>query len=547
MPCRYRLCTAVFIATLLASGCGKPKSAATASSSAHTGNSEARQVLRLGNGAEPQDIDPQTITGVPDHTISAALFEGLLTENPKDLSAEPGVAEKWEVSPDGLLYTFHLRDGVKWTDGTPITAETFVRSYQRMLTPALGAEYSYLLHFVKNAKAFNEGKLTDFNEVGFKAVDSRTLQVTLTAPTPFLLKIIASHNSWYPVPVHVVEKLGGMTRKDSGWTRPENIVTNGAFRLKEWRPQQVMVLEPNPHYWDRARVKLDEVHFLPVENQDTEERMFRTGQLDMTYELPLAKVDVYRKQQPEALRTDPYLGVYFFRCNVTRPPLNDKRVRRALALALDRESLVKNVVRGNQRPAYAVSYPGTAGYTPTAKLSGTLDDAKRLLAEAGFPDGQGFRRLELLYNTSQNHRVIAEAIQQMWRRGLNVDISLRNEEWKVYLDSQDNKAFDLERGGWIADYADPHVFLEIWGSKNLNNDTGFANAEYDNLLEQALNAKDEAARYAIYQKMDAILVDEMPIIPIYYYTRVLAQSPKIKGYYPTLLDNHPLKYVYLEK
>ncbi len=533
-------------------GCGRKDSApagsaAASASSAAAATPASGMVWRIGNGTEPQDLDPHIVTGVPEHKVLMALFEGLVTENPKDLSPEPGVAEKWELSPDGLVYTFHLRAGVQWSDGTPINATTFVRSYQRMLTPALGAEYSYLLHFVKNAKAFNEGKLTDFSQVGFKAVDDRTLQVTVASPTPFLLKIIASHYSWYPVPIHVIEKHGGLTRKGTAWTRAENIVGNGPFVLKEWRQQQLISVTRNPRYWDRERVKLDEIRFHPVENQDTEERMFRTGQLDMTYELPLAKIDVYRREFPEALRIDPYMGVYFYRFNVERGPLKDKRVRRALALAVDRESITKNVVRGGQAPAFNLSYPGTAGYTAQARLTGTIEDARKLLAEAGFPEGRGFPKLELLYNTSQNHRVIAEAIQQMWRRTLGIDITLRNEEWKVYLDSQDNRNFDLQRGGWIADYVDPHVFLEIWTSKNLNNDTGWGHPDYDRLHDQALRAKTQEERYAIYQQMDAILVEEVPVLPIYYYTRVVAMSPKVKGLYPTLLDNHPYKYIHLEK
>jgi oligopeptide transport system substrate-binding protein len=548
IPLRRMLRRSPALACLLAvmallAGCGKSDPAAAAKSNLTKSGTLPPNTLLFGNGTEPQDIDPQIVTGVPEHKILMALFEGLVTENPKDLSPEPGCADRWEISPDGLVYTFHLRGDLKWSDGTPLTAGTFIRSFQRMLTPSLAAEYSYLLHFVTNAKDYNEGKIKDFSQVGFKAPDDRTLVVTLNSPTPFLLKIIASHYSWYPVPIHVIEKFGGLDRKGTAWTRPGNFVSNGAFKLKEWRQQQVLIAERNPNYWDRQTVKLDAIHFLPVENQDTEERMFRTGQLDMTNELPLAKIDVYRKEYPHSLRTDPYLGIYFYRLNNTRPPLNDKRVRRALALAIDRESLVKNVVRGGQQPAYSISYPGTAGYTPEAKLTGTVEDAKRLLAEAGFPNGQGFPKLELLYNTSQNHRVIAEAIQQMWRRNLNIDIGLRNEEWKVYLDSQDNKAYDIERAGWIADYVDPHVFLEIWGSDNLNNDTGFANAQYDDLLQQALRAKDDTERYAIYQKMDALLVEELPVIPIYFYTRVAAMSPKVKGYYPTLLDNHPFKYV----
>ena len=534
---------------LVGAGCGKKEGGADGGG-AKAQQSKAgagQQIFKVGNGSEPQDLDPHVVTGVPEHKLLMALFESLVTENPKDLSPEPAMAEKWDISPDGRVYTFHLRDGLKWSDGTPITATTFVRSYQRMLTPTLAAEYSYLLHFVKNAKEYNEGKLKDFSQVGFKAVNDRTFEVTLNFPTPYLLKIIAAHYSWYPVPIHVIEKFGGMDKKGTAWTRPENIVSNGPFIVKEWRQQQVIVTTRNPQYWDRDRVKLDGIEFYPVENQDAEERMFRTGQLHMTYELPVAKVDVYRKDFPDVLRTDPYLGVYFYRVNVTKPPLNDKRVRRALALAIDRDSLVKNVVRGGQAPAYAVSYPGTAGYVPRAKLSGTVEDAKRLLAEAGFPNGQGFPKLDLLYNTHQNHRIIAEAIQQMWRRNLNVDITLRNEEWKVYLDSQDNRAFDIQRAGWIADYVDPHVFLEIWITGNLNNDTGFSNAEYDKLLQQALAAKNDEERYEIYQKMDAILVEELPVIPLYYYTSVRALSKKVKGYHPTLLDNHPYKYISLEE
>jgi oligopeptide transport system substrate-binding protein len=266
----------------------------------------------------------------------------------------------------------------------------------------------------------------------------------------------------------------------------------------------------------------------------------------MTHELPIGKIDTYRKNHPESLRIDPYLGLYFYRCNVERPPLNDKRVRKALALAIDRESLVKNVTRGGQQPAYAVSYPGTAGYFPQARLEGDIEEARRLLAEAGFPGGKGMPTIELLYNTSENHRAIAEAIQQMWRNALGVNITLLNQEWKVYLDMQHTTNFSLARAGWIADYVDPHVFLEIWETGNGNNDTNWSNAEYDRLLQAALATEDKEERYAIYQKMDAILVEELPILPIYYYTRVRAISPAVKGYYPTLLDNHPYKHVYLE-
>jgi oligopeptide transport system substrate-binding protein len=532
-------------AALMVAGCGKKSSDAPAS--AATDGGQKPMIWHVGNGTEVQDLDPQVITGVPEHKVVMALFEGLVSENPKDLSPEPAIAERWEISDDGLVYTFYLRKNARWSNGDPITSDDFIQSYKRMLTPALASEYSYLLWFVIGAEDYNKGTLTDFSQVGFKAPDPYTFVVTLKSPTPYLLRVIASHYAWAPVPTKVIAQFGGLDRKSTRWTQPGNIVTNGPFKLKAWLPNQKIIVERDPFYWDAATVRLDEIHFYPTEDIPSEERMFRTGQLHKTNELPNSKIDSYRKDHPESLRIEPWLGVYFYRLNVTRPPLDDKRVRRALALAIDRESIVQNVTRGGQAPAYAVSYPGTAGYSPRARLQGDLAEARRLLAEAGFPDGKGWPHVELLYNTSENHRGIAEAIQQMWRRNLGIDVKLTNQEWKVYLDSQDNKDYWIQRAGWIADYVDPHVFLEIWSSDNLNNDTGFSNAEYDRLYRAALAAPTDEIRYELYQQMDAILVEDLPVIPIYHYTRVIAVSPKVKGYWPTLLDNHPYKYVYLEE
>lgn len=504
-------------------------------------------IWKVGNGTEPQDLDPQAVTGVPEHKLMMAFFEGLASEDPKDLSPVPGIAERWDISPDGKVYTFHLRANAKWWDGSPILASELVESYQRMLSPKFASEYAYLVYnFVVGAKDYYLGKITDFAQVGFKAPDERTLQVTLNNPTPYLMKIIAGHYSWTPVPVKVVKKFGPLDQKRTPWTRVGNLVGNGPFMLKEWLPNQRIVAVRNPHYWDAANVKLDEIHFYATEDIAADERNFRMGQVHMTNELPNSKIDTYRKDYPESLRIDPYLGVYFYRLNVARPPLNDVRVRKALALAIDRESLVKNVTRGDQRPAYAISFPGNAGYTPEAKITGDLAEAKRLLAEAGYPDGKGFPAIDLLYNTSENHRAIAEAIQQMWKRNLGIDLQLQNQEWKVYLDMQHSKNYQIARAGWIADYVDPHSFLEMWETDGGNNDTNWSSAEYDRLLHASLAAKDDTERYALYQKMDAIICEEVPVIPIYYYNRVNALSPKVKGYYPTLLDHHPYKHVYLE-
>jgi oligopeptide transport system substrate-binding protein len=508
--------------------------------------SKPRQVFRYGNGTEPQDLDPQQVQGTPELHLIEALYEGLLTEDPKDCHPVPGLAKSWEVSPDGLVYTFHLRENIKWSDGVPITANDFLLSWKRMISPKFASQYAYLVYnFVKNAKDYYDEKITDFSLVGFKAPDQQTLVVTLSGPTPFLTKIIANHYAWHAVPIHTILKYGALDERSTAWTRPGNLVSSGPFMLKEWVPQQRIVVVRNPNYWDAATVKLDEVDFYPTEDIPGEERMFRAGQIDITTDIPHSKIDIYKKEHPEELHLEPFLGIYYYRCNVTVPPLNDKRVRRALAIAIDREELIRDVVRGNELPAYAVSYPGTAGYAPRAQITGTLDDARRLLAEAGYPGGKGMPAIQFIYNTSDNHRQIGEAIQEMWRKKLGVNIELQNQEWKVYLDNQHTQNYQLERAGWIADYEDPHVFLEIWETGNGNNDTLWSNAEYDRLLHEALQAKDDKERYEIYQKMDAILVDECPVIPIYYYTRTYLMSPKVKGYWPTLLDTHPFKYIYM--
>ncbi len=543
-----RAFSVLFTAALLTfTGCGKKDASATFPTPAGTAAAPRPQILRLGNGAEPKGIDPQDISGVTEGKIVMALFEGLLTPDPHDLHPLPGVAEAWEISPDGLTYTFHLRANAKWADGEPVTAQDFVESYRRMLSPKFASEYAYLLYnFVVGAKDYYDGRLADFSKVGFAAPDARTLRVTLLNSTPYLLNIIACHQAWDVVPLKVIERFGPPDSKNGAWTKPGNIVGNGPFILKEWLPKQKITVVRNPLYWDAANVKLDAIEFHAIDDATAEEQAFRTGRLDATDTMPLSKIDTYRRDHADTFRIEPYLGIYFYRCNVTKPPLTDKRVRRALALAIDRESIVKNITKGEQLPAYAVSYPGTAGYTPIARLSGDLAEAKRLLAEAGYPEGKGCPPIELLYNTSEAHKAIAEAIQQMWREKLGVEVRLTNQEWAAYQDTQHTHNYQMMRAGWIADYEDPHVFLEIWSSDNGNNDTLWVNADYDRLLQSALAAKTQDERYGIYQKMDAILVDECPVIPIYYYTHVHAISPKVKGWFPTRLDLHPYKYVWLE-
>ena len=382
--------------TLLALICGvtgcKKSSAPDSTSSA---NAPHRKVLRVGNGGEPQDVDPQVVTGVIEYNLIRALFEGLVVSDPATLEPRPGVAERWDISDDGLVYTFHLRAEAKWSDGNPVIAQDFVRSYQRILTPALAAEYAYSLFHLVGAEDYQAGKLTDFSKVGCKALDDRTLQLTLRQPTPFLLQLLA----FYPldvVPISTIEKLGGLARRGTTWTRPENFVGNGPFILKEWKPNQRIVVTHSPTYWDHANVTLDEIQFFPIESSDVEERMFRTGQLHITYEVPQSKIPVYRRDHPESIHLNPYDGVYFYRCNVKAPPFDNPKVRRALALAIDRESLTRDVLHGGEQPAYNIVPPGNAGFISRNHIEGDIAEARRLLAEAGYPDGKGFPKTEIL-------------------------------------------------------------------------------------------------------------------------------------------------------
>jgi oligopeptide transport system substrate-binding protein len=507
---------------------------------------DREQILYKGNGTEPQDIDPHIVTGVTEHHVIMSMLEGLVIEDPKDLHPIPGVATNWTTSADGTVYTFYLRPNAKWSNGDPVTAHDFYESYKRMLTPSLAAEYAYMLHVVKNAEAYNKGTITDFSQVGFKVIDDHTFEITLNYPTAYFTSLL-NHTSWFPVHLPTIRKHGDPYRKGSNpWTKPGNFVGNGPFALASWSQNEVLIVTNSGTYWDRENVKLKAIHFYAIESNDAEERAYRSGQLHTTEYIPLPKIDVYRKDDPNSLRITPYLGSYFYRVNITKPPLNDKRVRRALAMAVDRESIVKNITKGGQLPANNFTPPDTAGFTARARLPTDIEGAKKLLAEAGYPGGKGLPPVEILYNTQEAHRLIAEAIQQMWKQHLGVDARLVNQEWKVYLDAQDNLNYQVCRAGWIGDYVDPNSFLSMWTTGGGNNDTGFSNAEYDRLIQEASRLTDREKRYELFQQAEAILLDELPFVPIYFYTRVHLMRTSVKGWYPTILDNHPWKYVYLE-
>ena len=512
-------------------------------SNVDSGNRE--QILHFGNGDEPQELDPTVTTGIPEFQIQMALFEGLVSYHPKDLTIEPAAAETWDISNDLTIYTFHLRKNAKWSNGDPVTAHDFVYSWKRALTPAMGNLYAYMFYFIRNAEAYVKGDIKDFGQVGVTAIDDYTLRIELNAPTPFFLQIL-DHHSYYPVHKGTIEKFGSMAERGTRWTRPGNFVGNGPFTLKDWKLNRVLTVEKSPTYWDADRVRLNEIHFYPIQNDTTEERMFRVGQLHITEKIPIPKIAVYKSEDPSIVRITPWLGSYFYRLNITVKPLNDIRVRRALAMSIDREQLVRSVTKADEIPMYKFVPDNTNGYSSPPRIEYNIGKAKQLLAEAGYPDGKGFPELELIFNTDERHRQVAIAVQEMWKKALNINITLFNVDWKVYMDRETNMDYQITRAGWIGDYMDPNNFLDMWLSESGNNRTGFANAEYDQLIHQASLTADKDERFRILDRAEEILMRELPFLPLYTYTRRRLISPSVKGWYDNILDRHPYKYIYLE-
>ena len=505
----------------------------------------AAQEIYIGIGSEPAALDPHIATGVTEHYVLISLFEGLTTVHPKTLAIEPGVARSWDISDDGLRYTFHLDPDASWSNGDPLTAEDFLFSYERILTPAMGAPYAYMLYCIKNAEAFNRGEIEDFSKVGLSSPDPHTLVIDLEAPTPYLLSL-PSHFTWFPLHKATVLQHGSMTDRISKWTKPGNFVGNGPFALKTWRLNHSIEVERNPYYNAAESVRLNKIHFLPV-GVDAEERAFRADQLHITSTVPIPRIDWYRANAPDSMRFDTYLGIYYYLVNTDRGALKDPRVRKALAYSIDRDSLTEHVLKAGQQPAYHFTPPNTGGYTAKVELPYDPDLARELLAEAGFPGGAGFPTFELLFNTSESHRTVAVAIQQMWKEELGIDVSLYNQEWKVYLATRRARNFDIVRAAWIGDYVDPNTFLSLLTSDNGNNHSNWGSQEFDQLIKRAAFEQNPEDRMALFQKAEAILMEEMPVIPIYFYVRSTLIDEAVKGWHPNILDYHPYQDVWLEE
>ena len=501
------------------------------------------KILYLGNGTEPKDLDPHTVTGVPESKILMALIEGLVIRHPEGLEPLPGIAKNWLISQDGKEYTFNLREAL-WSNGDPVTAHDFVYAWNRMLLPSLGSQYPDMLYDVVNAEQFNKGEITDFNLVGVKALDAKTLKVNLKNPAPYFLELLA-HYTTRPVHKPTIEKFGEIDTLGNQWTRPGNFIGNGPFTLEEWKLNQVIKVKKNPNYWDADRVQLNEIHFLPIDNVSREDFMFRAGQIHITSSIPTEKIEVYKEEYPNNISISPYYGTYYYRINLNKKPLDNKLVRKALSLSIDRELITKKVAKGGQIPAFSFTPPDPNGYFPPTKLEYNPSKAKELLKEAGYSKNDSLT-FELLYNTSEGHQKIAEAMQQMWKETLGINIVLTNTDWKVYLSRENNGDFEISRAGWIGDYQDPKTFLDMMVSGRGNNKTGWSNKEYDNLLIKAAQSTSQDERYKYLYEAEKILIDELPIIPIYTYTRIYMKHETVKGWEPNLLDSHAYQYITIE-
>ncbi|AUH00813.1 oligopeptide ABC transporter substrate-binding protein OppA [Prodigiosinella confusarubida] len=500
----------------------------------------AKQELVRNNGAEVSSLDPHKIEGVPESNVSRDLLEGLLVTSP-DGHPAPGVAESWD-NKDFKVWTFHLRKNARWSNGDPVTAQDFVYSWRRVSDPKTASPYASYLQFghIVNIDDVVAGKKSP-DTLGVKALDDHTLEVTLSEPVPYFYKLLV-HPSTFPVNKAVVEKFG------EKWTRPENWVGNGAYKLKEWVVNEKMVLVRNPYYWDNAHTVINKVTYLPISSEVTDVNRYRSGEIDMTYNyLPIELFQKLKKEIPNEVKVNPYLCTYYYEINNQKAPFNDPRVRKALVLGLSQNILTNKVKNQGDIPAYGFTPPYIDGLKLTAPawFSWTQEkrdtEAKKLLAEAGYTAAKPLT-FNLLYNTSDLHKKMAIAASSIWKHNIGVEVKLDNQEWKTFLDNRHQGNYDLARGGWCADYNEPSTFLNIMISDSSSNTAHYKNPVFDALMVKAMAAKTEDERADFYRQAEIRLEKDAAIVPVYYYANTRLVKPYVGG----LTGKDPLDNVYVK-
>jgi oligopeptide transport system substrate-binding protein len=529
---------------------------------------------------EPATIDPALMQGIPEANIILQVFDGLTRIDNKNMP-QPAIAKSWTISKDRKTYVFTLRDAY-WTNGTPVTAYDFEYAWKRALSPELAASYAYQLYYIYGGEAFNTSikvgskyyvqavdakgnlltksvggkdvpvpnmakEIDPSKNVGVRALNAKTLKVYLQSPTVYFLNLTA-----FPTLMPVCKAV--VTTNDKWAADLTNFVTDGPFKLTQWSHNDKMTFVKNPTYWDNAKVKLTKITYLMVTDESTALSMFQSGQMDVGSTVPLAELP--KLVASGDAKIFPYLGTYYYMFNVTKKPFNDVRVRKALLLAIDRKAIVTSITKGGEIPALAYVPYGIADALPGSDFRKASQEtfykdydiatAKALLAAAGYPNGKGFPAFTLLYNTSNRHKSIAEAIQQMWSKNLGITCTLKVEEWGVYLDDRNNLNYQVARAGWIGDYMDPNTFLDMFVTGGGNNGTGWSNKSYDALIAKAKATTDPKARMATLHAAEKILMADFPIIPIYYYTNPVLITKHVKNFYQSTLGFVDWKNAYME-
>ncbi|MEX9822744.1 ABC transporter substrate-binding protein [Raoultella planticola] len=503
-----------------------------------------KQELVRNNGSEPASLDPHKVESDVEFNIISDLFEGLVSVSPAG-EIEPRLAEKWE-NKDNTVWTFHLRPGVTWSDGTAITAQDIVWSWQRLVSPLTASPYSSYpgnMH-IANAQEIAEGKKAP-ETLGVKAVDDATLEVTLTQPNAALLAMLA-HPSLVPIDKVLVNRFGEQ------WTKPEHIVTSGPYKLSAWVVNERIVAERNPRYWDNEHTVINKVIWLPIHSEAADVNRYKAGEIDIVYTVPINQFAQLKKTMGDQLNVSPQLATYYYEFNTTRPPFNDPRVRLALNMALDKDIIAEKVLGQGQRPAWLISQPDIGGvklqnpdYASWSRDK-RIAEAKKLLSEAGYSDSHPLV-FNLLYNTSESHQRVAIAASSMWKKNLGVEAKLQNQEWKTMLDTMHTHNFDAVRYAWIADYDDAATFLNNFRTGDSENTSQYSNPAYDEALKNAAKASDGVARGKYYQQAEDLLAKDVPAVPVYHYVRTHLVKPWVGGFTPDKLGYYFTKDMYIKK
>ena len=498
-------------------------------------------LLTIGNGREPVTLDPHKAAAWADLRVIEGLFEGLVVMHPVTKKAVGGVAEEWESSEDGLVWRFKLRADVRWSDGSQLTAHDFVRSAKRMLGADFGSEIVvHFLYPLKNAEAYHLGAMEDFAEVGIRAPSDWELEMELDYPSAAFLTQLSY---FFPV------KEAGFPENSywdgrKQWGRDGATTSNGAYQLLSWNTNEMISLKKNPYYWDADSVAIEQIQLLPIEDMMAEERAFRNGQIQITSKVPSGKIRWYQTNEPTRIRMDERMGLFFIQLNHSVYPLHDRRVRQALAKTVNREAIVDAVLKDGKPVAEWIVPPSTVDRLPVeSPLSFDPEAARHLFELAGFPGGSGFPKLTFSINSSAAYQALAETVQYSWKEELGIEITIVSQEWKAFLGAVEAGDFEIARYGYVPLYPDPYPLLKILTTGGTENFTGWSNASFDRLVDQAKVASDPVARNRLLKEAENLLLEDVPVIPVFFYNSVYLIDPRISGWEPDLMDRHPFKFL----